>query len=367
MPPLDRNRLERILAPWTLDPFGPAVAIVDPAGVTIAGRAVEPHGDAERERIEAEVVVDGDLVARIIATGQPPAGAGLRAAVDVLAVALGELVAENRARAAADRALSDHRSEDTATALGIDASELAKGRRQQRSILSLEPPDVPGYDLASHYEAAREIGGDFFELFRLPGRGRPLGIVIADVTGKGLDAALLMAFARPVMHSALNAARGPGDAIERTNRVLVEERRGTLFLTLLCAVLQPGTGRVRLASAGHEPPLLVPGDGGPITTVGDAGVLVGAFASVAPPETQITLAPGDALLFYTDGVTDARAPSGERFGDDRLLATIAAARSGSAHDLVAAVRDRVRAFQASAEPADDLTLVAVARRRRRRR
>lgn len=363
---LDGQQLERILAPWAADPRGPAVSIVDPAGANIAGRAVDADGKASSGRIQADVVVNGELVARIVATGGAAAGTGLQPALDALAVAVGELVAEIRARRAVELALRTHRSEDAATSLGTDAAELAKGRRQQRSILSLVPPDVPGYELASHYAAAREIGGDFFELFHLPRRGRPLAIVIGDVTGKGLDAALLMAFSRPVIHSALMAARGPADAIERANRVLVEERRGTLFITALCAVVQPGNGRVRIASAGHEPPLLVPGDGGPIRPVGEVGVLMGAFASLGLPEAEINLAPGDLLLFYTDGVTDAVAPSGERFGDDRLTACIAAARAGSAHEVVEAIRDRVQAFQGPAEPADDLTLVAVRRRPGRR-
>ena len=366
-PSLDRRRLERILAPWAADPRGPALSIVDPAGATIAGRAVEADGYGPSGHIQADVVVDGALVARVVATREPAAATNLQAAIDALAIAIGELVAESWARKAAEGALRSHRSDDAASGLGIDAAELAKGRRQQRRIVSLVPPDVPGYDLASHYAAAREIGGDFFELFRLPRRGRPLGIVIADVTGKGLDAALLMAFARAVLHSALDASRGPAEALERTNRVLVAEQRGTLFITALCAVLQPGAGRVRIASAGHEAPLLVPGDGGPIAAVGDAGVLVGAFASLGLPEAEITLAPGDTLLFYTDGVTDAIAPSGERFGDDRLSATVAAARAGSAHEIVAAIRDQVQAFQGTAEPADDLTLVAVGRRLGRRR
>jgi serine phosphatase RsbU (regulator of sigma subunit) len=365
--PLDRHRLARILAPWAADPRGPAVSIVDPAGTIVAGPPVEPVTDGSGRRMVAEVVVDGRLVARVLATGGELAGSAIRPAIDALAIAIGELMAETRAHEAAERALRAHRSEDAASALGTDAAELAKGRRQQRSILSLVPPDVPGYDLASHYAAAREIGGDFFELFRLPRRGHPLAIVIADVTGKGLDAALLMAFSRPVMHSALNASHGPAEAIERTNRVLVEEHRGTLFITVLCAVLQPGSGRVRIASAGHEPPLLVPGDGGPIRAVGDAGVLMGAFSTIGAPEAEVTLAPGDTLLFYTDGVTDAVAPSGQRFGDDRLLAAVADARAGSAHEIVAAVRDRVQAFQETADPADDLTLVAVGRHRGRGR
>ena len=312
-------------------------------------------------------MVDGTVVARVVAAGAGAAEPRFQAAIAALAVAVGEPATEAIARSAAEQALGTHRTQDAAAALGIDTAELAKGRRQQRSILSLDPPDVPGYELASHYAAAREIGGDFFELFRLPKRGHPLAIVVADVTGKGLDAALLMAFARPVMHSALMASRGPAEAIDRTNRVLVGEHRGTLFITLLCGVLQPTTGIVRIASAGHEPPLHVPADGGPITVVGRAGVIMGAFASIEPPETELALAPGDTLLCYTDGVTDAVSPSGERFGDARLLATVEAARDGTAHDLVAAVRDGVQAFQQTADPADDLTLVAVGRRARRRR
>jgi sigma-B regulation protein RsbU (phosphoserine phosphatase) len=362
--PIDRRRLERILEPWARAPGGPAVRVLGPTGEVVAG---SPPGDGTSgPAVEAEIAVEGRVIARVVAAGLPPDDT-LRAAVGSVAAAIGELVAEARARLATEQALGTHRSEHAAAALGIDTAELAKGRRQQRSIVSLAPPDVPGYEIASHYEPAREIGGDFFELFRLPRRGRPLAVVVADVTGKGLDAALLMAFSRPVMHTALTASRGPAEAIERTNRVLVAERRGTLFLTLVAAVVQPGSGRIRLASAGHELPLLVPADGGPIREVGEAGVLVGAFDTVAPSETELTLERGDALVFYTDGVTDAVGPTGGRFGDARLVAALEAARDGTAADLVAAVRGAVEAFRQTADPADDVTIVAVTRRRRSRR
>jgi len=356
--PLDRGRLERILAPFAARPGRTSLSILDPAGATLAGPGVDDGADLA----EAEVRVDGILVARLVAGGPGALDPDFRAALEATAVAIGELAAETVARSAAEQALATHRSAHTAEALGIDTAELAKGRRQQRRIVSLDAPDVPGYDLASHYAAARDIGGDFFELFRLPRRGHPLAMVVADVTGKGLDAALLMAFARPVMHSALNASRGPAEAIDRTNRVLVGEHRGTLFITLLCAVLAPATGHVRVASAGHELPLLVPADGGTIRPVGRAGVIIGAFESVEPPEVELALAPGDVLVGYTDGVTDARSPSGERFGDERLVATLDAARPGSAPMLVAAIRDALAAFQGAEEPADDVTIVAVGRR-----
>jgi sigma-B regulation protein RsbU (phosphoserine phosphatase) len=286
-----------------------------------------------------------------------------------IAASIAELEIETRARAAAEAALRSHRAADAAGELGTDARALAKGRRQQRSLVSLVPPEVRGYDLASHYAAAREIGGDFFELFRLPRRGRPLGIVIADVTGKGLDAALLMAFSRPVMHSALNAARGPADALARTNKVLVGERRGTLFITALCAILEPRSGRLRVANAGHEPPWLIPADGGPVREVGASGVLMGAFEAIEPPEAEMVLEPGDILLCYTDGVTDVVGMSGERFGEERLRAVVEGARGASADDLVAGIRDAIAAFQGANEAADDVTVVAVGRHRpgRRRR
>ena len=132
-------------------------------------------------------------------------------------------------------------------------------------------------------------------------------------------------------------------------------------------VLEPRSGRLRVASAGHEPPLLIPGDGGPVQPVGDAGVLLGAFASIEPPEAELTLEPGDTLYAYTDGVTDAIDPSHRRFGDDRLAATIEGARGRSASELVAAIRDAVDGFAAGTEPADDVTMLAVGRRPRRTR
>jgi serine phosphatase RsbU (regulator of sigma subunit) len=364
---MDARALERILSPWSGVSPGSAVEIVDAQGARLAGRAVTRDREPSDGLVRADIVVDGVLVGRVMASGGAGDGTELRAAVEALAIAIGEWAGERHAREAAERALEAHRAQGVANSLGIDVAELAKGRRQQRSIVTLEAPVVPGYELASYYAAAREIGGDFFELFRIPRRANPLGIVVADVTGKGLDAALLMAFARPVLHTALCNAPGPSDALSRTNRVLVGEHRGTLFITALACVLHPPSGRVRIASAGHEAPLLIPVDGRPVTEVGRAGVLLGAWDRIASPETEITLEPGDMLVCYTDGVTDTVAPSGERFGDERLLATLEAARGGSPAEMVASVRDHVLAFRGSAEPADDVTLVAVGRTPRRRR
>jgi len=281
-------------------------------------------------------------VGRLVVTGPAASEPAVHASMAALASALGEL------------------ADATSHTL---ASELVQGRIQQRSFVSLRAPEVPGYDLASHYEAARVIGGDFFELFRTQRRGHPIGVVIADVTGKGIAAALLMAFARPVIHAALDAARGPVDALDRTNRILVGEIRSGLFITAIAATLDPERGHVRLANAGHELPLIAPGDGGPIREIEGSGRLLGAFEHVAVPPVAVDLQPGDVLILYTDGVTDAQAVDGERFGEARLRSAIDSSRDGGAHVVVAAIRDAVAAFRGEVEPVDDVTIVGICRHR----
>jgi sigma-B regulation protein RsbU (phosphoserine phosphatase) len=337
-----------------------AIAIVDLDGQPLAASsdALTARG---RERVEAPIVVADGPVGAVVLTGG-------RASDDGAAGATASAIAE-----AISQALVAHTTGQrigTVDRATIEA-ELAHGRRLQRSFVSLVPPEVPGYDLATQYEAAREIGGDFFDLFRQRRRGQPLSLVIADVTGKGIAAALLMAFSRPLLHAAIDHARGPAEALERTNEVLVRERHSTLFITALVARLDIAAGRLTFANAGHEPPLFVPGDGGPISLLLGSGPLIGAFDRLELPELEATMRPGDAVLLYTDGVTDARNRDGERFDEAGLFAAIERARGGSAHDLVTEVGDAVSRFAAGAEPADDITMVAMGRRRgarpRRRR
>jgi sigma-B regulation protein RsbU (phosphoserine phosphatase) len=240
-------------------------------------------------------------------------------------------------------------------------AELALSRRIQRSLIPLTPPVLRGFEVATHYEAAREVGGDFFDVFTLRDRAGRAGIVIADVTGKGIAAALMMAFARPLIRSAMDQARDPILALERTNSILVQERRSALFITALAAVLDLRTHVLRLGNAGHEPPLIVPAGGRPIDWLTGSGPLLGAFPSLGLVPCELTLAPGDLVLLYTDGVTDARAASGERFGDDRLIAAVEGARDGTARDLVNGVVAATRAFQGDMPPADDVAMVALRR------
>jgi serine phosphatase RsbU (regulator of sigma subunit) len=338
--------LEPVVAPFRdlADTVG--LAIEDRDGISIAGNTSgPPPADAHAHLISAGPLAGG----RVLAWGPG-------------AVVLGHALAGSLAAALEVAALGDaewHARETEATHRIED--ELAHGRRLQRSFVSLEPPAVPGFDIAAHYEAAREVGGDFFELFRLRRRGRPVSIVIADVTGKGIAAALLMAFSRPLLHAAIDHTKGPAEALERINRILVEERRSSLFITALVARLDPTNGHLCVANAGHEPPLLIRADGSPIDFLVGSGPLVGAFARLDVPEVSVDLGPGDLVLLYTDGVTDARSPEGERFDEWRLLDTIEAVREAPAQEIVTAIADTVCAFQEPADPADDITIVAIRR------
>jgi hypothetical protein len=340
--------VEAILAPFR--DLGPSLSVVieDADGNRVAGTASDP---VPPDGIGREIVAGPLAGGRVVAWGPSVETPVALASVASMAAALG--IAHTIRGAEIADAVAARRIE----------RELALGRQLQRSFVALVGLDIPGYDLACHYEPAHEVGGDFFDVFRPRRRGRPLSVVVADVTGKGIGAAMLMAFARPVIHAAIDNATGPAEALERTNRVL-RERGASLFITALCGSLTLSTGRFRLANAGHEPPLLVRHDGSPIVPLDGSGPLLGAFPSLDLVEAVTTLAPGDAVVLYTDGVTDARSATGERFEDARLLTAIEDARGGSASEVVESITGAVERFQAGGLPADDVTLVVIARRER---
>ncbi len=187
-------------------------------------------------------------------------------------------------------------------------------------------------------------------------------MVIADVSGKGIAAALLMAFVRPIMRSALDRSGDPVIALERTNHILVDERRTGLFVTVLAGVLELDTGVFTFANAGHEMPLLAPADGAEPRWVAGGGPLLGVFGELGLTAERLEIRPGERLVLFTDGITDAASPSGERFGHDRFVRTVAETCAvGTAVDTCRAVIQGVLGFQAEAHPADDLALLVLRR------
>jgi sigma-B regulation protein RsbU (phosphoserine phosphatase) len=189
------------------------------------------------------------------------------------------------------------------------------------------------------------------------------------VSGKGIGAALLMAFVRPVMRTALDRSGDPVEALNRTNRILVEERPTGLLVTVLAATLDLDSGELVFANAGHEPPLLVPGDGAEPSWIEGHGALIGAFRNPELERCSVMIPPAGRVLLYTDGITDATSPAGDRYGEARLRDAamgLGGQPAGSGDHVTAGatvqgVIDGVLRFQGEADPADDLALLVLRR------
>lgn len=173
----------------------------------------------------------------------------------------------------------------------------------------------------------------------------------------------MMAFVRAVMRSALDRSGDPVAALELMNGILVDERRTGMFVTVLCGVLDLDTGVFTYANAGHERPLLARPDGSDPLWIQGGGPLIGVFGRLDVVEQRTEIKPGERLILYTDGITDARSPDGTRFGDERLLRTVAetCVADGTAFDTCRAVIQSVLKFQGSASPADDLAFLVFRR------
>ena len=240
--------------------------------------------------------------------------------------------------------------------------ELRIARQIQLSLLPACPV-APGYTFDAKYLPAREVSGDFYDfLYHALPEGR-LELVIGDVTGKGIPAALMMAHSRAVLRAEALHAGSPAELLVQTNRILTEDHLARLFLSALYARLDIPSGRVTYANAGHDHPLLIRGGSGEVHELDAPGVILGAFRRIELENCLVQLAPTDTLVFYTDGVTEARNASGALFGDERLVeAARRGALAGEAATVSLIILDALTAFTAGAPQADDLTLVVVQRR-----
>jgi serine phosphatase RsbU (regulator of sigma subunit) len=245
--------------------------------------------------------------------------------------------------------------------------ELEIGREIQAGFLPDTLPTPPGWELAAVFEAARQVSGDFYDAFALP--GGQVALVVGDVCGKGVGAALFMALFRTLIRASATAEpAGDGDGAARVCGALraandyIAHTHGAanMFATVFAAALDPATGVLDYVNAGHEAPFVVAADGGVRAELAPTGPAVGMFPDAPFALASARLAPGEAFLVHTDGAGEARDPAGGFFGDARLRA-LCDAPAGGAADLAARVRDAVHAFAAGAEPADDLTLLAVRR------
>lgn len=235
--------------------------------------------------------------------------------------------------------------------------DLALARRVQERFLPQSRPEVPGWEFHGHYAPALEVGGDYYAF--LPLDGGCVGVAVGDVSGKGISAALFMARLGSEVRLHAVSRTDPGEILAGVNRVLAAESEDGMFVTCLLLVLDPASGLVRFANAGHMLPL-VRRAGGTVERVrGPANLPLAISPDGAFPGGSFRLGAGDAALLYTDGVSEA--PRGtELFGEARLV-EILGASSGSAEDIVTDVLASVLAHLRGDPPADDVTIVAVRR------
>jgi serine phosphatase RsbU (regulator of sigma subunit) len=237
--------------------------------------------------------------------------------------------------------------------------EMKVARLIQQTLLARKPPDIQGWEITVHYQPARAVGGDFYDFLPLPD-GR-LVVVIGDVTDKGIPAALIMATTRSVLRGAARRMLPPGIALQRSNNILVAEMLPNMFVTCFYAIIELDSGRIVYANAGHNPPCHH--SQGEVSELYATGMPLGLMEGMLYEEKEGRLQPGESLLLYSDGITEAHNPRREMFDDHRLKQVIAECDHGEG--LVEQLLAEVKVFTgAGAEQEDDITLLYLKRNQR---
>ncbi len=237
-------------------------------------------------------------------------------------------------------------------------TEVKLARQIQQAFIPQTLPQLHGWELAGRWETARQVGGDFYDVIELPD-GR-IGLFIGDVADKGMPAALFMALTRTLVRAAVLQTASPAEALQRVNDLLIPDTSLGMFVTGAYGVLDPRAGQFVYANAGHNPPLWIKAEGG-IERLTRTGIALGLLEGNEITDRIIDLAPGDSVLLYTDGITEAFSPSGEMFGEGALLDAIHSAAGKDATGILDAIEARVDAFTESMPLSDDQTMLIVRR------
>ena len=237
-------------------------------------------------------------------------------------------------------------------------AELDVARALQIAILPATFPVRPGCDGAARMIPATTMGGDFYDFIELPD-GR-VGLVMADVSGKGVPAAFFMAVARTNLRELAAHYVEPGACLAHTNDVLLAQNPMDLFVTVFYCMFDATTGRLSYSNGGHNPPYLRRANGSVEPLGGTGGLVLGVMPGIDYPNHTAQLLPGDRLVLYTDGVTEAFSPAGEAYGTERLIAEVKTHGTESAAALVERICSSVTAFAGTAPQSDDITLTVLA-------
>ncbi|MHC5010381.1 MAG: SpoIIE family protein phosphatase [Planctomycetota bacterium] len=241
------------------------------------------------------------------------------------------------------------------------AKELGIAHDIQDTLLPAECPELDGWEFAAVYRPAEEVGGDFYDFLDLGPERNELGIIVGDVAGKSISAALLMTLSLTAIRDLAHRHPGPATVLERANRRIAHGLQGGRFVSVVCARLDPATGLLTYANAGLPRPLLARAAGGTVSELDARGIVLGVVEDPRLQERAVRIRPGDVLVVFTDGVTEAMDGERSMFGDEGLRAALSDAFGGGARDVARAIAEAVRAHARGAPPSDDLTLVVAKR------
>jgi len=235
--------------------------------------------------------------------------------------------------------------------------EMELAAEIQRQILPSGAPRLPGWELIGWNRPARQVGGDYYDLLSRNGR---LTFTIADVTGKGIAAALLVSTLHSALHLLLDRVGVGPELFSRLNRHILDSSAQNKFITLLLADLDAASGELTFVNAGHNPGLLLRG-GGEVAELSPGGLPLGLMEGGAYDTSRLDLAPGDLLCLYTDGITECASPADEEFGQQRLVECLTAMHREPLGDIVACIDRATQEFAAGQPQADDQTVILLRR------
>ena len=239
--------------------------------------------------------------------------------------------------------------------------ELQVARDVQVSLLPREIPQFPGWEFVARWLPARQVAGDYYDF--IPGKDGQLGIVVADVSDKGMPAALFMTLTRSIIRASMDLAIPAMEGMSRANRLISADSTSGMFVTLFYALLDPANNRMTYVNAGHNPPLFYqtgkrPGQG-VLSHLDRTGMAMGVEAETPYEQKTVAFNPGDFVVFYTDGITDALNPQGKDFGLENLEGIVLAEREKSAEQIAGALENELKQFINGAALFDDSTFVIV--------
>jgi serine phosphatase RsbU (regulator of sigma subunit)/HAMP domain-containing protein len=326
-----------------------------PAGEGLAGRTARGYRAAQMVDAEALRAVDPELAEHGV---QAALSVPLRVAARTIGVVQ---VFSRRPREFGAREIRLVETFADRVALAISNARAYERQQEigqiiQQALMPVPNVRLPGVAVSGRYQPSREVGGDFYAV--LPLAGGRVGLAIADVAGKGIPAATLAARTRYLLEALALDGRDPAEVLARLNAVLLRDAGTTLFVSMFYGVLTPEAGTFRFASAGHVPPVLLRAGAPEPHLLDVSGLLLGILPEARYTSQQIAVAPGDLVVLYTDGLTEARRTDGELFGEPRLASAVTAARDGTAEDIADAVMRAVTDW-AGAGPRDDRALAVM--------